>query len=153
MTTLSRLKELTKKLEYAQDQENVAAMRLKTVLSVVGAGVWDWDVETDTLRWDDRMVELFGYSIGDFKMDGGWHICSYSHFLDRVHEDDKHRVQNSIDNCLDYHRPYRITYRVVRPDHSEVSLILAAGDVYKTLHEHRLVGVCLPVEESTHNDR
>lgn len=142
--TIARLKELTEKLALAEDQGMLAHTRLQTVLSVAGAGVWDWDVTSNVLRWDDRMMELFGYTSGEFKRDGLWHLCSYSNFISRVHSSDRDRVQASIDSCLNLHKPYRITYKVVRPDRSELSLILAAGDVHRTEYEHRLVGVCLP---------
>lgn len=144
MRTLERLRQLTGQLAVAERNERLADIRLRTALRVAGAGVWDWDITADVLRWDDRMVELFGYRSGEFPKDDVWHVCRYAHFMDRVHPDDRSRVQSRIDACLNDHEPYRITYRVVRPGRDTVQLILAAGDLHQTDSEHRLVGVCVP---------
>tara|TARA_R110002126_G_scaffold14054_15_gene59825 strand:+ start:825 stop:1340 length:516 start_codon:yes stop_codon:yes gene_type:complete len=142
--SINRLKQLTEQLAESESQERLADLRLRTALQVSGAGLWDWEVEPDILRWDDRMVDLFGYGSKEFERDGHWHLATYAHFINRVHQDDRHATQKKIDRCLINHIPYSTKYRVVRPDNTEVTLILAAGDKYEVDGERRLVGVCLP---------
>lgn len=142
--TIAKLRDLTHRLAEAEKHERLAEQRLQTALRASGAGVWDWDIHADVLRWDDRMVELFGYRQGAFAKEGSWNICTYMHFIDRVHPGDRARVQKRIDACLHEHIPYRVSYRVIRPGGDVVQLILAAGDIHKTDEEHRLVGVCMP---------
>lgn len=149
ITSLARLKELTAKLEKSERKESLLALRLKTALSAAGAGVWDWELNTDTLRWDNKMVELFDYRDSDFKQDEeGWFLCNYKHFINKVHPEDRDRVELNISNCIAGHTPYRISYRVVVTGNREFTVIQAAGDVFnsRTGKPERLVGVCLKLE-------
>tara|TARA_R110002126_G_scaffold84465_24_gene205299 strand:+ start:1884 stop:2360 length:477 start_codon:yes stop_codon:yes gene_type:complete len=148
-STLQRLKELTTQLEVSESKESLLALRLKTVLNAAGAGIWDWELSKDILRWDSRMVKLFGYKEEDLKTDGeGWYLLRYRNFIERVHPADRERVQNSIDSCLHDNKPYRVTYRVVDNNGKEFLIIQASGDVYsdKTGKPERLVGVCIALE-------
>ena len=152
-STLQRLKELTTQLEVSEHNQSLLALRLKTVLNAAGAGIWDWEIDSDTLRWDRRMVKLFDYDESDFeKDDEGWFMCNYSHFIDRVHPDDRRRVQDRIDDCLSVNIPYRVTYRVIGRDGREFLVIQASGDVHTgKVGPERLVGVCISLETGAFN--
>ena len=147
-STLQRLKELTGQLEVSEYNESLASKRLKTVLDAARAGIWDWEVSKDILRWDKRMVELFDYDPLSLPRDKeGWYILKYQNFLDRIHPDDKEKVQKRIDDCLHNNLPYRVTYRIVDRDLEEHLVIQAAGDTHNPHKgEERLVGVCISLE-------
>lgn len=153
-STLQRLKELTTQLEVSESKESLLALRLKTVLNAAGAGIWDWEIGSDTLRWDSRMVKLFDYEEDKLKTDKeGWFLVKYRHFITRVHPDDRRRVQDRIDDCLKDNKPYRVTYRVIDREGREFLVIQASGDVHssKTGQPERLVGVCIALETGAFN--
>lgn len=96
------------------------------------------------------MVEMFGYDQKDFNTDAeGWFLCKLHHFMDKIHEDDKLRVELKIKACLNDGVPYRITYRVVQREGVEFLLIQAAGDIFNdnSGKPERLVGVCISLEK------
>jgi PAS domain-containing protein len=147
-STLQRLKELTGQLEASEYNEALASTRLKTVLDAARAGIWDWEVSKDILRWDKRMVELFDYDPSSIPRDEeGWYLLKYEDFINRVHTDDKAKVQKKIEGCLYSNQPYRVTYRIVDRDLNEHLVIQAAGDIHNpNKGEERLVGVCISLE-------
>ena len=143
--SLKRLAELTASLASKEETERMANKRLSTALSAAGAGVWDWETASNILRWDSQMVSLFGYHPLKFKRDDfGWFICTYADFIERVHPEDRIRVQELVDACLQDGKPYRTSYRVVHDDGSLHRVIQAAGDTHRDAENRieRLVGVC-----------
>jgi PAS domain S-box-containing protein len=47
-------------LEAANRELNVVVRRLGLATDALHAGIWDWDVRTNILKWDDRMFEIYG---------------------------------------------------------------------------------------------
>ena len=147
--SLQRLYELTGKLADAEERERLANKRLQICLKAAATGVWDWEIYPNVLRWDDTMVELFGYHPQSFKRDEqGWHMCTYADFINRVHPEDRDRVQVQVDQCVENGTPYRTSYRVVKDDGTTTRVIQAAGDVYRNNDGciERLVGVCFEAQ-------
>jgi PAS domain S-box-containing protein len=67
--------------------------RLLMSLDATGLGIWDFDLVTGELRWDERCKALFGLS-PDAKVD-------YETFLSRVHPDDRARVHAEAQRSFD----------------------------------------------------
>lgn len=53
-------------LEMNQDQLRRVAQRLSLSTEAAGIGIWDWDLITNMLIWDERMYELYGVRPGMF---------------------------------------------------------------------------------------
>jgi PAS domain S-box-containing protein len=85
------------------------AAQLDLALSAADTGSFDWDLVSDELHWDERLIRLFGYERGEF----GEHI---SDFNARVHPDDLGRVGESIQRTIDTVGDLSLEYRIVRPD-------------------------------------
>lgn len=84
----------------------------EVAVGAAGVGAFDWDLETGSLRWDDRLLELFGVARSDF--DG-----TIETFRRHVHAEDLPRVTAALDRAIDTCGEYAAEYRVVRPDGSE----------------------------------
>jgi PAS domain S-box-containing protein len=82
-----------------------AKQRLDLALSESGAGVWEWNIETDALYWSDELLELLGLSRGEF--DG-----SIAAFETRLHPDDAERVEEQIQHAIETGKPYRSEQRI-----------------------------------------
>jgi len=85
-----------------------AAARLDLALSAADIGSFDWDVESDTLGWDDRLVALFGYDRETF-------VPSIDSFFARLHPEDREAVSADLARALETGEFSR-SYRIVRPD-------------------------------------
>ena len=68
--------------------------RLGLALDASKVGVWDLDLETDELVWDDRMDELYGYPPARRRH-------SYADWRDRLHPDDLARAEAEFREAVD----------------------------------------------------
>lgn len=101
----------------------VNADRLLRSQKFAGIGSWDWNVETGELYWSERIGPLFGYAQGELE-------TSYENFLAAVHSDDRQRVAEAVEACVQHGADYNIEHRVVWPDGS-VHWLLERGDVVR----------------------
>lgn len=51
--------------------------------------LWDWDLTTNTIAWNEAIDERFGYSVQALGTDSEW-------WLDRIHPDDSGRVNEEL---------------------------------------------------------
>jgi PAS domain S-box-containing protein len=75
-------------------------------------GNWDWNIETNELRWSDEIYRIFGLTPQEFG-------ATYDAFLDSVHPDDRESVKKAVDEALYDDKRYSIHHRVVLPDGTE----------------------------------
>jgi PAS domain S-box-containing protein len=98
-----------------------STVRLDLGFAAADIGSFDWNLVTNALHWDTRLMELFGYESEAYVP----HIDS---FTVRLHPDDRERtaaaIARAIDNCGDY----EADYRVVHPD-GTVRWVAARGRV------------------------
>ena len=123
-----------------QHQLDVLSRRLGLALDVSEVGVWEFNLDTGTALWDDRMNELFGLPRdGGSRTDGHWRAA--------VHPDDLPGVQLKIDEAVATHGRYVCEYRIRRPDSAE-RVIRAIGSCYQNQDgSWRLVGCNWDVTE------
>ncbi|MDY7039864.1 MAG: PAS domain S-box protein, partial [Chloroflexota bacterium] len=86
-------------------------------------GSWDWNVLTGGLRWSDQIEPMFGLERGEF---GG----TYEAFLGCVHPEDRQRVIDAVNACVEEGQKYNIEHRVVWPD-GTVRWVLETGDAVR----------------------
>jgi PAS domain S-box-containing protein len=77
-------------------------------VDAAGVGAFDWDLVTGELRWDSRLLDLFGLDRTTF---GG----TIEAFNAAVHPDDRDRVTRALTEAIDGIGPYAAEYRVVLP--------------------------------------
>ena len=82
---------------------------LDLAISAAGIGTFDWDLTTGTLRWDERLIELFGYDDDSFDE-------SIEAFNARLHPEDVDRVGALLQQAIDAVGEYSAEYRVLRRD-------------------------------------
>lgn len=88
-------------------------------VDAAGVGAFDWDLATGELRWDDRLLELFGLDHDTF---GG----TIEAFDAALHPDDRERVTSALQHAIETCGPYAAEYRVVLPS-GQVRWIGARG--------------------------
>ena len=89
----------------ADTAEVVAAL----AVAAAGIGTYEWDLVSEQLTWDERMLELAGYHREDFDR-------TFDAFTRRVHPDDLPHVLDTVQRAVAACADYDMEYRVVLPD-------------------------------------
>jgi PAS domain S-box-containing protein len=85
--------------------------RLRVATQCSGVGVWDWDLQSNQLLWDDNMFHLYGINrdvLPDFR--SVWESC--------LHPDDFERARQELNDALAGHGDFNTSFRVRWPDGS-----------------------------------
>jgi PAS domain S-box-containing protein len=98
-----------------------STVRLDLGFAAADIGSFDWNLVTNALHWDDRLMELFGYESESYVP----HIDSFSI---RLHPDDRERTEAAIARAIDGCGDYEADYRVIHPD-GAVRWVAARGRV------------------------
>lgn len=80
-------RDITERME-SEEALRISEERLNKALAAVHDGVWDWDIPTNQVYYDDRYYTMAGYSPGDFPH-------RFEEWTKRVHPDD---LQKSLDD-------------------------------------------------------
>ena len=115
--------------------------RLEQAQAIAHMGSWEWDVRANRLTWSDEMYRIYGLTPDDFN-------ATFEGYLERLHFDDRERVQATITRALADHRPFFFQERIVRPD-GKTRLLDSQGEVVTDGDGDvvRMVGVCHDVTE------
>ena len=68
--------------------------RFQLVARATNDAVWDWDIQTNSVWWNQGFRTLFGYKDEDIAPDA-------SSWKERLHPDDKQRILDSIDRVIE----------------------------------------------------
>jgi len=97
--------------------------RLGLAVETSQFGVWEYDMETGDLNWDDRMNQIYGLPTDRSPR-------SYPQWRDRIHPDDVERAAEDFRIAVEVTGHYHSTYRIVTPDGEERN-VRALGRVYE----------------------
>ncbi len=79
--------------ERARQELEASEMRLRLAARASHDAIWDYDVVAETLWWNEGYATLFGHAAGDS-------APRLRDWLDRVHPDDRERVETSFTAAL-----------------------------------------------------
>ncbi|MBZ9725465.1 EAL domain-containing protein [Mesorhizobium sp. CO1-1-11] len=99
---------------FGERQKNFAELRrlsgrLELALDASGIGVWEHNIATNELVWDDRVNEIYGKP-ADRKPRG------YDDWASVIHPHDIERAQQDFDAAAAVKGPYSSQYRIVHPN-------------------------------------
>jgi PAS domain S-box-containing protein len=84
----------------------VANERFALAGDAAGIGVWDWDLETNSVRWDDRMYRLYGRDrVAGAESHSLWMSC--------LHSEDRARTELELRNALRNRTSFDTEFRIV----------------------------------------
>jgi len=78
----------------AEDALRISNERWKLAIEGTGDGVWDWDIQSNTVAYSPRWKEMLGYAeheVGN----------SYEEWRNRVHPDDAPATLGRLQDCID----------------------------------------------------
>ncbi len=102
---------------------------LNETQSLAHLGSWEFDLESNKLIWSDEAFRIFGFNPNELE-------SSYDLFMERVHPEDKERVNSTyLDSIKNNQSEYEIEHRIVRHDTGEIAYVLE-----KCYHERNKSG-------------
>ena len=104
-----------------QEALQSASARLHSALSATCTGIWEWNIEEDSVYWSAESAQLWGMREGEFADD-------FQQVRSRIHPDDIARWEADVQRCLQTGELHDIEFRLVHPDNS-IHWIHAVGEV------------------------
>ena len=97
-------------------------------------GIWDWDIENDTLIWDEGMYKLYGIAANEFKtINEGW--------IARLHEENRAKILDEMQLDLTNKNEFNSEFRIVWSD-SSIRYIKTTGYIERAEGKpKRMIGV------------
>jgi two-component system cell cycle sensor histidine kinase/response regulator CckA len=137
---------LVRSIRYAIERKRAEEALLDTSNRLVEAqrvmrmGSWEWDAVSDRITGSEEFYQLF-----DVPPEG---IAKFMQFSERLHPDDRERVQRDVTDAMQHERPYDTDYRVKLSDGTWRD-INGRGRVFIDADGKpvRMVGTCLDITE------
>lgn len=86
-----------------------SAERLEMAIAASGLGIWDLDIETGRLTWDNSMLDIYGISKEEF-------TSAYEVWEHALHPDDRYKAEAALQDTMHEFKPFDIQFRILRPD-------------------------------------
>ncbi len=134
------LRDITAEWE-AEEALTKAKKQIETALTATEVGVWHWDVQQNRMVGDRNILRIFGLNPEES-------VVPLETYVHRVHEDDRDRVVEAVENVLAVGGSYSEEYRIVRRD-GEIRWILARGrvEIDEQGRPASFPGVCVDVTD------
>ena len=116
-------------------------VQLTEAQHIANLGSWEWDVQTDKVRWSDELFSIFGLQ----PQESG---AAFDTFLTFVHPDDRKIAESAIAQAFQDRVFPQYEYRITRPDGS-LRVLQANGRVTddETGRTIKMVGTVLDITE------
>ncbi|TDU80849.1 PAS domain S-box-containing protein [Prosthecobacter fusiformis] len=88
-----------------------SSQRLLLATQAAGIGIWDWNIVTNHLVWDDLMHQIYQTSAIE-----PWQ--GYEIWESRLHPDDRAGTLQALQETLEGKRDFNIVFRIIWPDES-----------------------------------
>ena len=118
--------------------------RLALATTSNGVGVWDWDLQTLKMVWDDSMFSLYHRQRADFT--GGVDAWEKS-----LHPDDRKRSEQEVQDAISGKKPFDTEFRVIWPN-GEERHIKAVAKVFRDENGKplRMLGTNIDITDHMH---
>jgi PAS domain S-box-containing protein len=139
--------ERTATLEAARNQLRKSNERFAIAADSAGIGIWEFDVVSNSLAWDERMYRIYGLAHGP-------DTAPYLLWANSLHPDDRVRCEAQIVAAIRGEGEFDTEFRIVRPN-GEVRHVKAAS---RTLYAAdgsalKMTGVNLDVTEQRRTEQ
>ncbi|MBN3880264.1 PAS domain S-box protein [Nostoc sp. JL23] len=115
--------------------------QLRLTLEFNHIGLWDWNVQTNELTWNDNHYRLLG-------LEPEISAASYQLWRKCVHPEDVDRIEQAVSNALAQHINFQGEYRVIFPDGRVHWLTGKGRGVYNEAgNPIRMLGIIIDVSE------
>ncbi len=115
--------------------------RLRLALLSARTGVWEWNLVTKKLTWDEFLFPMFGITKDQFRN-------QIEQFNEFVHPDDRQWVTDALTKCIGDKSDFFAEFRIIRPD-NQVRYILSRGRAFYSSDGTplRMIGVAADITD------
>ncbi|WP_351089249.1 PAS domain S-box protein [Shewanella sp. S1-49-MNA-CIBAN-0167] len=107
-----------------QQEELVSASnQLIKAAEVAELGIWNLELDTNILQWNNRMFAMYDYPLS-LKEEA----LSYQHWQQRIHPDDFDMAELALQQTIDSNKPYEPTFRIITRS-NQIRYIQAGGQI------------------------
>ncbi|MBD2463458.1 PAS domain S-box protein [Oscillatoria sp. FACHB-1407] len=123
----------------ARTRESEAA--LLEAQRVAHIGNWEFDVNTQTIRWSEELYRMFG-------LDPSQPVPIYSDYLLKIHPSDRQTLIDCVNQAIAHGTSYCVDYRAILPDGS-IRYHEGRGEVIQDAHGRvvKLFGTALDISD------
>lgn len=80
--------------------------RLKLALDAAKLGMWDWDITTGHLEWDDALYKMYGIEKENFN-------STYEAWENTLHPEDAQRANKAVKESIETGKALNINFRII----------------------------------------
>lgn len=115
--------------------------KLDIALENGSIGIWEWNILTNEIEWDERMENIFGIEPGSFE-------GNYDAFEEFLVDEDKAHTRKAISKALEFKLPFETIYRI-QLKNGDIKYISTKALVNRDSEGNplRMAGVCIDITE------
>ncbi len=129
------------RLKILEQTASANAERLRRSQAFANIGTWDWNILTGMVYWSESVAPLFGHQAGELE-------TTYENYLAALHPDDRNRLVQAVNACVEEGTEYNIEHRVIWPD-GQIRWLQGKGDVVRAADGTpvQMLGVVIDIHE------
>lgn len=116
-------KENEQKIQEAKEKADALALRMQLANDSAEIGIWEWNLRTGELNWDEWMYKLYGINESEFS-------GAYEAWVNSVHPDDIDSAKSALETAIRGEGVYDPEFRVVHPN-GDIKVIKASAEVIR----------------------
>ncbi|GGA75832.1 hypothetical protein GCM10011369_17100 [Neiella marina] len=122
--------------------------RLQSVAQTATGGLWEWDLNEDTVQWNERALELFGFNQAEQP------VCQQQSFYHYMSEPDIAIVKRRVEAHVNHGMPFSVNFRIQCQDGS-IRWFAATGEAIVDAHGYakRMLGTIKDVTDKRKNNQ
>ncbi|QSH40783.1 PAS domain S-box protein [Lentisphaerota bacterium ZTH] len=128
----------------AQEKIKNSEKKLQTFLRSISIGIWEYDIENDSLSFDAELEREFGNGIK-------FPVSSSEYMTNRVHVQDRERAFNALDKCLNDESGFAESSIRILNSRNQYVWVLSRG--VRTSDGKKIVGCFEDLSESIRFDK
>lgn len=135
--------ELEAKVQERTQTLSASEERFRRIAGAISDAIWDWDMPNSQLWWSDSFYEQFGY-------DKAEKTASMQFLLSRLHEEDRKRVEQELENAMKAGAPlWTSRFRLQKQD-GNYATVVSKASILKDGKDtpYRMVGALMDVTET-----
>ena len=113
-------RDITEKIE-AQKRLEELNQRFQAATEIANVGVWELNLVTDELIWNQEMYQIYGMSPAETE-------AGLSAWIKKIHPEDKERSMEKLEEAIAKREKFTIEFRVI-PEEGKLRYIKAVGEV------------------------
>ena len=120
---MSEQKEVDAQIKLAKEKADALAFRMQLANDSAGIGVWEWDLRSNELVWDDWMYRLNGIEKSEFS-------GAYDAWVNSVHPGDIENAKLELESASNGNGSYEREFRVIHKN-GQTRTIKACAEVVR----------------------